>query len=186
MRYHEITLTEKRAAPLYHWLDNEKAHYMLTHDAMLGKWDHYMPIEGQSFQGNSFTRNSKLNLEHCKMRITVDQGKLASRFKIMPTDGNYVFHSSRARKDSKDGNVDMSRYNYLRDRTYSSSEAYNFAEEFVVGDITNIHLYITEMFVDNLRYVFDEEQIQEYCTKYGIKLVMKAPPKRDNDYDDDE
>jgi hypothetical protein len=167
-------------------LSNEKAFYMLEHDTMPAKWDHYMPVEGQSFQGNSFSRNSRLNLEHCKMRITVDQGKLASRFKIIPTDGNYVFHSTRARQNSKDGTVDMKRYDYLRDRTHASSEAYNFAEEFVVGDINNIHLYITEIFVDNLRYIFDDDQIQEYCTKYGIKLVMKEQPKRDYDYDDDE
>jgi hypothetical protein len=186
MRYHEITLTERRNAPLYHWLDNEKACYMLDHDSMLGKWEHYMPVEGQAFQGNSFSRNPRLNLEHCKMRITVDQAKLASRFKMMPTDGNYVFHSGRARKNATDGKVDMKRFDHMRDRIHASSEAYNFAEEFVVGDITNIHLYITEIFIDNLRHVFDEQSVQEYCGKYGIKLVVKEQPKRDYDYDDDE
>lgn len=159
---------------------------MLDHDAMPAKWDHFMPVEGKSYQGNSFTRNPRLNLEQCKFRITVDQAKLAARFKIMPTDGNYVFHSTRARNQSKDGTVDMSRFNYLRDRSHASSEAYNFAEEFVVGDIVNIHQYITEIFIDNLRYTFDEEPIEEYCKKYGIKLVMKERPKRNDDYDDDE
>jgi hypothetical protein len=184
MRYSEIT--ESKSSPLYHWLTTEKAYFIIDHDAMPGKWDHFMPVEGKVYQGNSFSRNSRLNLEHCKMRITVDQAKLASKYKIMPTDGNYVFHSSRARNQSKDGTVDMSRFNYLRDRTHSSSEAYNFAEEFVVGDITNLHLYITEIFVDNLRYTFDMEPIELYCQKYGIKLVLKEKPKRNTDYDDDE
>jgi hypothetical protein len=185
MRYSEI-LTEHKAAPLYHWLTTEKAYYILEHDAMPGRWDHFMPVEGKNYSGNSFSRNSRLNLEHCKMRITVDQSKLATKYKILPVDGNYIFHSSRAREDSPNKPVDMKKFNYLRDRTYSSSEAYNFAEEFVVGDITNLHLYITEIFVDNLRYTFQMEDIEVYCTKYGIKLSVKERPKRDYDYDDDE
>jgi hypothetical protein len=165
-------LFEGREALLYHWLDNNKAEWLVEHDELLGKWDHYMPVEGKSFQGNSLSRNKGFDLQHSSVRLTFNQAKLAARFKIIPVDGSYLFHGRKAHIKGEKPNLD-----HLRDRTFLSSES-NYAEEFVVGDIKSAHSYITEMSVRVKSGIGGrisaklETALQDYCTKHSIKLVM--------------
>lgn len=91
-------LFESKSAPLYHWLADDKLKWMIEHDEMLGKWDHYMPVEGKTFNGNSFSRNSRLVIDYYSVRLTLDQAKLSSSFKIIPTDGSYVFNGKGIHK----------------------------------------------------------------------------------------
>lgn len=166
-------LFESRSAPLYHWIIDHKLEWMLEHDEMLGKWDHYIPVEGKNFQGNSFSRNSKLDLDHCRVRLTVDQEKLASKFKIIPTDGSYIFHGRgvHTMTNPTDRKARLGNLDHLRDRTFLSDKG-NFSEEFVVGDIKEIHRYITE-----IRYYRARNSnpgplpdLLEYGKKFNLKI----------------
>lgn len=169
-------LLESRSAPLYHWIVDDKLKWMIEHDEMLGKWEHYMPVEGKTFQGNSFSRNSKLDLAHCNVRLTVDQAKLAARFKIIPTDGSYVFHGKgvHSMENSTDRKARLKHLDHLRDRTFLSNKG-NFSEEFVVGDIKQFHNYITEIAYYKPKYGYSGTNVLipgliEYGKKFNLKI----------------
>ena len=165
-------LFESKSAPLYHWLANDKLKSMIERDEMLGKWEHYMPIEGKTFNGNSFSRNPRLVIDYYSVRLTLDQAKLSSSFKIIPTDGSYVFHGKGVHQMTNvvDKKVRLKHLDNLRDRSFLSDKK-NFSEEFVVGDIKNLHKYITEIAIDTKFHAYKKYLI-EYCKKFNIKFNL--------------
>lgn len=81
MRYSEI-ITESRSAPLYHYMDGEKAVNVFNADEMPARWQHDIPGMGK-VRGNSFTRNTRYN--HGRpVRIVANQERLAERNRIIP------------------------------------------------------------------------------------------------------
>jgi hypothetical protein len=168
-----------RSSPLYHWLDSNKIKHVLAHDEMLGKWEHYMPVEGKTFQGNSLSRNSRLDLTHTNVRFTFNQAKLAARFKIIPVDGSYVYHGKgvHAMTNPIDKKARLKHLDHMRDRTFQADQS-NYSEEFVIGDIKQVHLYIDEIKIVNknrLHYITkpDINEIKAYAEKFNIKFVPK-------------
>lgn len=163
-------LLEARGGELYHWITSEKKLQQLVRDDVIsGTWEHYFPIEGKLWSGSSFTRNPKLDLMMTTgVRLTLDQAKLAARFKIRPVNGEYVFFGKRfnsfdkthPRYKEKLANLD--RFN---DRKMNPE--HNFAEEFIVGDIKEAHRYITGF---KGRRPSDLQPVGDYAKKYGIKL----------------
>lgn len=168
MRYTE--LLEGREAPLYHLMDFAKSQHVFETDAMPARWKHDIPGLGVRM-GNSFTRSNRLVWGRV-VRLTIDQRALSARYKIIPLDGEMAFRNTNG-------------YGPLRDRVYNALHGKNpvWAEEFVVGDIKDVHRYVTEVrLMKPMMYYNDREhftpmraiELQEaaeaYCAKYSIGL----------------
>jgi len=168
-------LNEGRDAPLYHGMTPAKARSVFTRDTLPASWTHNIPGLGK-VQGNSFSRNKLLKYGY--VVITVNQTKLAQTYKIIPLDGEYV-HS--ARHDGVPSTLP-----YARDRNAINMfgdkklPAQLLSEEFVVGDISNLHKYILSISVgesDFGREILKKNQIlelrkfsQRYADKWNIEL----------------
>ncbi len=161
-------LLESRSAPLYHWMTRDKAEYCFKHDEMPGRWEHYLPVEGDDYSGNSLSRNKRLHL-YGDYRVTLDQAKLAARYKIIPVDGEYVFHGNPKRFPWRDA-TGVKRFSPPGDHIRSRKNYYDadLAEEFVIGDIKQLHKYLIEVVCHDHQV---PSWIDDYCKKFSISLV---------------
>lgn len=136
MRYREIM--EGRDAPLYHWLSAAKAARSFNSDRLRPLFAHKML---GSTKGISLTRNAHYTHSWAEagapIRLTFNQGKLAQRYKIVPLDAEHA-----AAIDRKDPNRD----HHDRNDAYGKPGG-EMAEEFVLGIIEPLHLYIDEIFL---------------------------------------
>lgn len=190
MRYDEI-INESHSSPLYHMMNIYKAQNVFQLDMMKAKWEHEIPGIGKVL-GNSFTRNNRLKWVGRCIRITIDQEKLRHQNKIIPLDGQYCFinHSdSSIPVDIFIGNnpIKVSSKRDIRDRTISAHHIDyldELNEEFVIGDIKNIHKIITNIYLFKGRdvYLNDHERHQaiEACENYSQKWNITI--KIDNDF----
>ncbi len=157
MRIFEI-LCEGRDASLYHMMNAKKAESVFKNDTMYASHQHKLPSHGLIF-GTSFTRFAqRWRKAFGSVWIEVDQTKLAQRHKIIPVDGEYVLGLKQGADDS----------NRFGDRIGGEE----FAEEFVVGDINNLHLYVSNIMVlhtKEYRYLRPTEQasLDDTCSEYA-------------------
>lgn len=162
MKFKEF-LVERRMAPLYHWMDEKKAVSVFADDAFNRTWKHET-AEGE-LDGISFSRNSNFTYGQKAVRLTFDQGALASRFKIMPLDAERAFHHS----------VDNPSWYKMKDRKMNSQHSTQYAEEFVIGKIKNLHKYITKIEVSkhisrNVHSVVADAK--KYAEKWNIPISI--------------
>lgn len=157
MRYSEI-INEGRDSSLYHTMSFEKAIDVLMNDKMPARWMHEIPGLGKIL-GNSFTRSKNLNW-YGNLKIEVDEKVLSQNNRIIPLDGERVFmHSLKSSKRLPIGRLDNP-----------------LAEEFVVGDIKNLHRAIKKVTVlaKNRQFVSDNDLLnlygitKGYCEKWDI------------------
>jgi len=119
-------LFESKSADLYHFMGYEKTESVFVNDYMPAKWKHKVRDEKGNviiLTGNSFTRNKHASFTN--VRLTIDQELLSSNYKIIPIDGQRAFGGP---------NVPSQR----NQKQYAVS----LDEEFVIGDIKNLHRYI--------------------------------------------
>lgn len=181
MKITEI-LSEGRDAPLYHMMGEQKAAYVFTKDAMPARWTHNIPGVGK-VSGNSFSRNKFLQQEeNMVVRITVDQSQLARRHKIVPLNANLIHGFTQHTDFLNDYGMDpetISQYRARKDEPDDrlSLDKDRFDEEFVIGDINQIHRYITaiELWGD-LNYIEDNGKFLvpmfNYARQFNIPLSI--------------
>jgi hypothetical protein len=143
-------LFEGRDASLYHTMNYDKAMDVFENDMMPARWEHKIP-GGDIVKGNSFTRNK--NLRHADtVWLIINQNAITNN-KIIPLDGEYVWAHSFDRK------LPYNRQDRLRHQDpWGDREVWNsitkkneiqrgqpLSEEFVVGDIKNLHRIITKI-----------------------------------------
>jgi hypothetical protein len=165
-----LGLTESgEAGFLYHWIDTAKAQNVFETDVMPARWTH--TVDRRDIQGNSFSRNPmfKFGEERC-FRITVDKRALSAQNRIIPLDAEFV-HSRKY--------YPKALANDRKDRGPSGSQ---FAEEFVVGDIHNLHRIITKL---EVRWVYQSgyfyktcEDAKNYCNRWDIECVLASDVKK--------
>jgi hypothetical protein len=172
MRYRE--LVESRSAPLYHIMEFKKAISVFEADMMPARWEHLVPKIGKLL-GNSFTRNKEF--KNRLVRITVDQARLAHTHRIIPVDGERIFmHTTKSAEDPTPERGELS----LGRRGDRDMNTTPLAEEFVVGDIKQLHRFITKIEIGTPNFsvisganaIHLLETTQAYAAKYGIELVV--------------
>ena len=162
MKVIELIL-ERRMASLYHWMSVPKAESVFDEDAFNQTWKHQTK-EGE-FDGISLSRNDKFTYGGKAVRLTLDQGALASRYKILPLDAERAFHYS----------IETPAWDRMKDRRINSRHAQQYAEEFVVGKIKHLHKYITHIEIS--KYVRSSPGIfvnaaKKYADLWGLKLTI--------------
>lgn len=167
-------LTEGRDADLYHFMDPQKTLSIVETDSFgidssTGRshlWRHETPELG-TVRGTSLTRNK--DLFHTGIRLTLDQAKLAARYKLHTLDAERSFHHS----------LRSHNYNSFRDRRIHS-KANQYAEEFLEGPVKNLHKYIKAIkvydFMNN-RLRIDKtvelyDKLLAYAKKHSIPLEV--------------
>lgn len=190
MKITEI-LTEAREAPLYHVMGEEKAAAVFASDTMPARWKHDIPGRGQ-VTGNSFTRNKYYKqtdyagAEGFVCRIVVDQNRLAQTHKIIPVHGELVHDYSTEKKWRSDFGIDdpvdinkLAKDPSNLDRGGNKEHTDMMDEEFVVGDITNLHRYITQIDIwSSVATTTDKGRflvyLLQYAKKYNIPVNISA------------
>jgi hypothetical protein len=163
---------------LYHWISNKKIDDIVEEDTLFGNFIH--TIRGQKISGNSFSRNKNLKINYSTVRLTVDKDKLKNNYKIMPLDAEIIH-----RKIDFD---DRQKYNKFRDRNPKKTNIFGdqpirknfdedrFDEEFVVGNITNVSRYITQIDFFKPKWYSDNIDVDKlnkllaYCKLHNIKI----------------
>ena len=148
-----------RSAPLYHQMEYPKT----INVCMPARWVHNLPDLGEVY-GNSFSRNKHRHLRGVT-NITVDQAKLAERFKIIPLDGEAIYRR-----------IPRIPIGVPKDRPRSQYDA--LQEEFIVGDIRNLHKYMISVEL-TAKYPHSDntfmdlyQSTKEYCDKWSIPLTL--------------
>ena len=204
MRYSEIF--EGRDAPLYHTMDYDKAIDVFENDFMPALWTHNIPGIGK-VDGNSFSRNKNLRFRN-HVLLTINQ-RAITKNKIIPLDGHAIFAYTdyphfRSIDDNRDRNQHDSRKGYngigwgdSRSHDGKITRGQPLSEEFVVGDIKNLHTIITEIYLfENVHYykIIGNKRISElfetakiFSEKYNIPLkIQPTVQEKLNDYLDKE
>lgn len=186
-------LIEGRDAVLYHTMDQYKARNVFSDDIMPARFEHNIPGYGK-IKGNSFTRNVKLIWNGC-IRLTIDQNKLSRRYKIIPLDGEHAFRFSmnseekeyweRIKDKMRDRLLHRGSPNNTEELTYGIEP---LSEEFVIGDIKNLHQYIIRIyFYANEGFnsigpgakVTLYDIVNRYCERWKISLVVNPAIPRE-------
>lgn len=163
-------LFEGREAPLFHFMDNEKATSVFSKDAMPAYWEHEVPGIGE-VKGNSFSRNQHFLYVGRPVKITVDQARLAQTNRIVPLDGERIFRTSKG-GEARPGHAD---------RVMNSRKGHTqLAEEFVIGDIKSLHRVLTGIELQNpnvyhmsgQEIILLDELTRSYAEKFNIPLTV--------------
>lgn len=173
MRYHEL-VESSRSAPLFHFMDERKAFDVFANDAMPGRWKHRIPGMGE-VMGNSFTRNKSFKFHARPVRLVMNQARLAQRYKMVPLDGELIFRHTN-QWAPRDGH---------RDRMMNR-KSQPLAEEFVVGDIQPLHVFIDRIELTNGNaYMSGADTLElhdvatAYSKKWGVALAVSEQYVRD-------
>lgn len=148
-------LEEGRDAPLYHttYLDSfigmliddmiqgvtnqgEKFDWDYKKDKTHFKADHF--TGSKTFKGISLTRDMGMINRWAPIALELNQRKLTQRYKIVPLNLDHALHPN----DSK----------YVGS---SGSKRGDWFEEFLIGDIKNLHLYLKRIIVKNKGMAID-------------------------------
>lgn len=165
MFYYE--LFEGRDALLYHTMDIYKAEMCFKNDEMPAKWEHKFLLTGKKIKGNSFSRNRNL-IFNVPVGLVINQILLAQTHKIYAIDGQKTFFYTAY------GDID----NYIKDRNTKDNNAI-LSEEFVIGDIKELHKYIERVEIFGKSVLFCESALKicniafEYCEKWNISLTIE-------------
>lgn len=155
-------LGESRRAALYHWMEGIKIENVLGSDMLQGRVIHPVPGMGD-IKGVSLSRNKLFTFgDRGEVRLTMDQEKLATRFKLLPLDGEAAFRRHNELEPT------------VTDRGNTDREAWKFAEEFLVGDIPELHRYVTHIFIKQRSQVVPVKQYiacAEYSKRWSIPLI---------------
>lgn len=167
MRWTEIT--EARQAALYHYMDETKAAYCFEHDVMEARWSHL--FDGRRIKGNSFSRNANYTMPR-PIRLVMNQMALASRYKIIPLDGERTFLTTLRHDMGIDREVT------IRDRSHHAKKDKALQEEFVLGDIAPLSRFITSIEINDrpisraAKIVDFFDMVSAYSEKHGIELKV--------------
>ena len=177
MKVNEI-LTEGRDAPLYHNLSSDKAEAVFSNDSIPGLWEHDLPGMGR-VRGNSFTRN-RLYRDGYPVQLVVDQAKLAQTHKIIPVNAELIHRMNMAnhlrRSSGKEPLTIMTMPADALDRHKHVQN--QMSEEFVVGDINNLHQYVTKIILYKGIGAGGMHFLNEYAKKFKIPLIMNERMKK--------
>jgi hypothetical protein len=159
-------LFEGTHGSLYHVMDEEKAWFVFANNIMPARWEHR--VGNREIKGNSFSRNSKFWFNQFKkVKITVDRKALLARNKVIPLDAEFVY-------SKKYYGDDITAWtNPPRDREMNNRGT-SFQEEFVIGDIRDLHKIIERIDIRDIRSQELVELITQYCTKYSIPLYNQT------------
>ncbi len=157
MRYRDLTGTTAGPA-LYHAMGNEKAYSIFETNSMPARW--ISQINGQSVKGNSMSRNRNFWFQDAYgFRLTFDRRLLKSRHRIVPIDAEDALHRTHGGPA-------------LADRSHS--KGFQFAEEFVAGDISPLNRVVTGLEIrrpDNWLNLYNTvEMARDWCDKYHVPL----------------
>lgn len=166
MRFFEIESEEH----LYHSMTIEKAKIVFETDVMVAHHEHDIPVLGLT-KGNSFTRNPKLKW-HRDITLIVDKRKLRNHNKIIPLDGEYIWWKTQggmySRRDRYDGGI-------------GNFNEQLISEEFVLGNIKNVHRIITSIKLEEINrpndYVNIYYIIRDYIKKWNSKIKLIVDPE---------
>jgi len=162
-----------RSAPLYHWMDRRKAQRVFKNDALKALYQR--PGLGR---GISLTRNSHYNQDwdasgDQSIRLTLNQEKLAQRHKILPIDAEF-WRYTKTGKLKPGEKYDPEIIPADRSKEWHSNPGGQFAEEFLIGSITPLHNYLTEIYYRHGGH--DDETflraLARYVKKWQIPLVV--------------
>lgn len=181
-------LAEARQAPLYHNMTEQKAQYVFTKDAMPARWTHNIPNFGK-VSGNSFTRNKFLQQEqNSVVRLTVDQARLAQTHKIIPLNAELIHGFTQHNDFLNDIDVPpepLSQYQARKEQPddRSKPDKDRFDEEFVIGDIKQLHRYVTQIDIwGDLNYAEDQGRfliaMMKYAKKFNIPVNIPENAKK--------
>jgi hypothetical protein len=158
------SLPSGRYAPLYHVMDVHKAYAVFTGDAMPARFKHFDPVARQLVSGNSFSRNPGMCVRPTDcFRITVDQEALRNRHRFIPFDADAAYERY-CRFIRDDDQVNWEEFEDYwdaydldpREADRSKSRwGQQWSEEFVLGDIKELHRYVTKIevnFQDHVRW----------------------------------
>ena len=147
MKITEI-ITEGRGADLYHGMLPDKALSVFANDSMPANWQHDIPGMGR-VNGNSFSRNKFYGTIYYdggySLRLVLDEAKLAQAHKIFPINGELIHRLAMSNNIRRDTGVPIR--TDTRDMPPEASDRAKpaesqMSEEFVVGNIVNLHRYI--------------------------------------------
>jgi len=182
------SLPPGRYAPLFHVMDVHKAVAVFTGDAMPARFTHHDPVGGRLISGNSFSRNRGMGVRPTDcIQITVDQEALRRRHRIIPFDADAAFERYR-RFVGEDGNMDWEEFeDYwnaydLDPREYDrlkSRWGQQWSEEFVLGDIRELHRYVTRIEVnyqDHPRWHAAQSAANDFAHRFGIEIEIDTLP----------
>jgi hypothetical protein len=168
MRWQEI-MEAGEAGYLYHWLDMQKGEHIFEFDEMPARFKHM--IGGRIVLGNSFSRNKMFRFGYDRfVRLTVDKRMLGAQNKMIPLDAELVH---RRIGWGKDGDT--------QDRHAHARTGAQFAEEFVVGDIRDLHRVITHIDIHGYNsggfhaYV---QFVKQYCHRHDISYTISAEAQK--------
>ena len=189
MLINEIISTS-HMAPLYHGMQVDKTLSVLNTDYMPANWQHNIPGVGR-VNGNSFSRNKlygiNTDIADYFIQLTIDRVKLAHDHKIIPLNAELVWRlaqiNNRNRKNSLPIISDPRKMPDTVQRSYDiktpshdrnkRNPMARMDEEFVVGNIKNLHRYIT-----SIRLISDASlnkppeavALMNYVNKFNIPL----------------
>lgn len=156
---------------LTHKMRMDKAIEVLASDAMKATWTHHIPSLKRDVAGTSFSRGQ--NTFSRAVVVELSRERLSQDHKIMPLDAEVVFRAFAGISQEE-----IARLPGYADRRINRP-AGQMKEEFVVGDVMQLHRYLTRVVLTGEGTYSDNELLnfysmaQEYCTKFNIELVVR-------------
>lgn len=179
----EEIVDEARAAPLYHNMTDEKARAVFSNDSLPANWQSNIPGLGR-VNGNSFTRNKEYGTEYTYggyiVRLVVDQAKLAQTHKIVPVNAELLQRQAATNNSRLSGGLEPSPHTEFprsaMDRNKRDPRE-RMDEEFVIGDINNLHRYVVGIQVPSAAKTISTglaKLITDYSKQFKIPVTGDA------------
>jgi hypothetical protein len=142
-------------------MEVDKAVDVLKNDRFTRLWKHETH-EG-SFEGISFSRNPNFHYGNKALRLVLNLQKVKQKYKIVQLDAERAFHHS----------VENPRWYVIKDRKLNKN-GQQYAEEFVLGDLKDLHKYIERIEImktaSHSRKFSDlQDAVNEYAKKWKIQ-----------------
>lgn len=180
MRANEF-INEERGGYLYHGMPKAKAITVFANDSMPANWQSNIPGVGR-INGNSFSRNKLYGTEYSYggylVQLTVDQTKLAQTHKMIPVNAERVYRlaaTNNNRRELGKPEQDIANMPSSTNDRFKRDPRGRMDEEFVVGDINNLHKYVVAISLidsNDARRIDPASafMLTNYCKKYNIQL----------------
>lgn len=144
-------INEERGGYLYHSMQVAKSAAVFSNDSMPANWQSNIPGIGR-VNGNSFTRNKEYGTVYhvggYMVRLVIDQARLAQTHKIVPVNAELLHRQATTNNSRLSGGLPPNPHTGFprnaMDRNKRSPQE-RMDEEFVIGDINNLHRYIVEI-----------------------------------------
>lgn len=161
-------LKEGRDAPLYSWIDADKAKVVFSDDVFPATWEHKLDrYIGKRVWGSSMTRNRAfISQDPTKMfRLKFDQRQIAHTNRIMTVDAEYAGIYARSELP---GSISFERSDRAKAKWSHKAQ---MSEEFVVGDIKRVHRCVTEVRHISSYDKILRDEIRHYKTLYDFERL---------------